>query len=441
MTIPLRRLLAPGAAALMCCGLLTATVADASARGLRVSAKPVTIATGGTVTVTVRGSSRRCALSLRADRRGSHVTYQHSVGRTLKIIVPFEATGGRRVVRVRCGGRAASARFTVVASAKAPAGPAPAPPTTEGGNEHYDFGDGLPDGVGDPSQYAVEGGPNQGGAGFSTYWPLPTGMRAPITEGPGGRFSHGTVYTRDAVDLGVASGTEIRAGFTGVVARISNGCGEGNRSCGSGYGNYIYLKAADGTCAITAHLSQIRVSLGQQVPQYTVLGLSGNTGFSTGPHLHFGHIDCSNNRSLPWAPVEGGSLAEGTMIVSQNSPTAAAPQQPPTPTQPAPTQPAPTQPAPPPTYAETTGGNTNTWTNYTNAGGTQGPTIPSNATVQIACKLSGFRVADGNTWWYRIAQSPWNGQFYASADAFYNNGQTSGSLHGTPFVDGNVPNC
>jgi murein DD-endopeptidase MepM/ murein hydrolase activator NlpD len=423
-------------------GMFLATVADASARGVHVTARPATVAAGGTVKVTVRGTSRRCALSLRVDRRGSHVTYQHSVRRTLKIIVPFEAAAGRRVVRIRCGGRAASARFTVAASAKAPA-PSSTGPVTDGATEHYNFGDGLPDGIGDPSQYAVAGGSNQGGAGFSTYWPLPTGMRVTITESPGGSYSHNTVYTRDAVDLGISRGTEIRAGFTGVVARISNGCGEGNYSCGSGYGNYIYLKASDGTCAITAHLSQINVSLGQQVPQYTLLGLSGNTGNSTGPHLHFGRVDCSNNRSMPWAPVEGGSLAEGTSVVSQNAPApSGAPQPAPAPA-PAPTPtpgPAPA-PTPPPTYAETTGGNTNTWTNYTNAGGTQGPTIPSNATVQIACKLAGFRVADGNTWWYRIAQSPWNGQFYASADAFYNNGQTSGSLHGTPFVDNNVPNC
>ena len=93
------------------------------------------------------------------------------------------------------------------------------------------------------------------------------------------------------------------------------------------------------------------------------------------------------------------------------------------------------------TYPETTGGPTNTWTNYTNAGGYQGPTIPAFTTVRIACKLPGFRVADGNTWWYRIAQSPWNSAYYASADAFYNNGQTSGSLVGTPFVDPSVPSC
>jgi hypothetical protein len=97
--------------------------------------------------------------------------------------------------------------------------------------------------------------------------------------------------------------------------------------------------------------------------------------------------------------------------------------------------------SPPATPAETTGGVTHTWTNYQNAGGTQGPSIPANATVQIACKLTGFAVADGNTWWYRIAPSPWNSSYYASADAFYNDGATSGSLQGTPFVDPAVPNC
>jgi surface antigen len=101
-------------------------------------------------------------------------------------------------------------------------------------------------------------------------------------------------------------------------------------------------------------------------------------------------------------------------------------------------------PIPPPAarqYAETTGGLVHTWTDYANAGGAEGPSIPSNATVQIACKIGGFAVADGDTWWYRLAASPWNGAYYASADAFYNDGQTSGSLHGTPFDDPNVPNC
>jgi hypothetical protein len=98
-------------------------------------------------------------------------------------------------------------------------------------------------------------------------------------------------------------------------------------------------------------------------------------------------------------------------------------------------------PPPPSAYGETTGGVAHTWTNYQNAGGTQGPSIPSNATVQITCRLTGFRVSDGNTWWYQIASSPWSNTYYVSADAFYNNGATSGSLVGTPFYDPNVPIC
>jgi hypothetical protein len=100
-------------------------------------------------------------------------------------------------------------------------------------------------------------------------------------------------------------------------------------------------------------------------------------------------------------------------------------------------------PPPPPalTWTEYAGGPAHTWTNYTNAGGNEGSTIPPNQPIQIACKLPGFTVQDGNTWWYRIAQSPWNNAYYVSADAFYNNGATSGSLHGTPFVDPAVANC
>jgi hypothetical protein len=103
--------------------------------------------------------------------------------------------------------------------------------------------------------------------------------------------------------------------------------------------------------------------------------------------------------------------------------------------------PPPPPPAPSSTLPETTGGNANTWTDYQTAGGTLGPAIPALTTVQVSCKLPGFRVADGNTWWYRIASSPWSNSYYASADAFYNNGQTSGSLLYTPFVDTNVPDC
>ena len=93
------------------------------------------------------------------------------------------------------------------------------------------------------------------------------------------------------------------------------------------------------------------------------------------------------------------------------------------------------------TYAETTGGVAHTWTDYADAGGTPGLEIASHQTVQITCRVSGWKAPDGNNWWYEIASSPWNNNFYVSADPFYNNGQASGSLQGTPFYDPDVPVC
>ena len=103
----------------------------------------------------------------------------------------------------------------------------------------------------------------------------------------------------------------------------------------------------------------------------------------------------------------------------------------------------PASPASPPSgpVKETSGSNTNTWSNYRNAGGTQGATLDPQQTVEVSCRIVGFRVDDGNTWWYRIHSRPWNDRFYASADAFYNNGSTSGQLKGTPFFDPAVPRC
>ena len=107
--------------------------------------------------------------------------------------------------------------------------------------------------------------------------------------------------------------------------------------------------------------------------------------------------------------------------------------------QPAPQPQPPSQPPPP--RDETTGGVTHTWTNYSERRRKPGPKYPFKRNCLRVLQNQGFRVADGDTWWYRIASGPWNNSYFAWADAFYNNGQTSGSLHGTPFVDGAVADC
>lgn len=99
-------------------------------------------------------------------------------------------------------------------------------------------------------------------------------------------------------------------------------------------------------------------------------------------------------------------------------------------------------PPPPSTYSETAGpAGSGTFTYYTNAGAPLGQRVAAYQTIQVSCRLTGWTAPDGDNWWYRIATGPWNNGFYAPADNFYNNGQTSGSLTGTPFVDTKVPLC
>jgi hypothetical protein len=90
---------------------------------------------------------------------------------------------------------------------------------------------------------------------------------------------------------------------------------------------------------------------------------------------------------------------------------------------------------------EITGSSARAWSNYENAGGTPGAPLSEHQRVYITCRVRGFQAGGTNPWWYRLGQSPWSNRFYSSADAFFNNGQHSGPLKGTPKVDPRVPAC
>ena len=107
--------------------------------------------------------------------------------------------------------------------------------------------------------------PINGGRLTSTFG----GRRDPIT----GRSS-----SHSGTDWAVPKGTAVYASSGGTVTKAS---------WGGSYGNVIYIKHPDGRETRYAHLSKILVSTGQTVKQGQKIALSGNTGRSTGPHLHF----------------------------------------------------------------------------------------------------------------------------------------------------------
>lgn len=94
-----------------------------------------------------------------------------------------------------------------------------------------------------------------------------------------------------------------------------------------------------------------------------------------------------------------------------------------------------------PPRVEVAGGVAHTWSDPLTAGGRPGHEILDLERVRIACRLHGFTVQDGNTWWYLIDSPPWSRRFFVTADAFYNNGHTSGTLRGSAFVDPRVARC
>ncbi|MFF0228237.1 M23 family metallopeptidase [Streptomyces sp. NPDC004629] len=84
-------------------------------------------------------------------------------------------------------------------------------------------------------------------------------------------------------DFAVPIGTEVVAASGGTVVKAGgNGAGDG-----PAYGNAIVIKHGNGTYSQYAHLSRIDVRAGQAVGAGQHIARSGNTGNSTGPHLHF----------------------------------------------------------------------------------------------------------------------------------------------------------
>ncbi|MEU9188072.1 M23 family metallopeptidase [Streptomyces sp. NPDC048484] len=89
--------------------------------------------------------------------------------------------------------------------------------------------------------------------------------------------------THSGQDFAVASGTQVVAAHGGTVVKTGgNGAGDG-----PAYGNAVVIKHSNGTYSQYAHLSRVDVRAGQVVKTGQRVALSGSTGNSSGPHLHF----------------------------------------------------------------------------------------------------------------------------------------------------------
>ncbi len=89
------------------------------------------------------------------------------------------------------------------------------------------------------------------------------------------------------VDIGARRGTPAVAAASGIVTTTVKYCIEGRIRCGGGYGNYIIIQHPNGMKTRYAHLSRVLVGVGEKVKQGQLIAKTGNTGHTTGPHIHF----------------------------------------------------------------------------------------------------------------------------------------------------------
>jgi murein DD-endopeptidase MepM/ murein hydrolase activator NlpD len=122
------------------------------------------------------------------------------------------------------------------------------------------------------------------------HWPLGRGP-ARIHQGFNGSFSHTGEESRYAMDAAADEGTPVLAARDGVVMEVQDdyyGAGLDKEKFAS-RANVVRILHKDGSMAVYAHLApeSVAVRAGQHVYVGQQVGASGNTGYSTGPHLHF----------------------------------------------------------------------------------------------------------------------------------------------------------
>ncbi len=136
--------------------------------------------------------------------------------------------------------------------------------------------------------------------------PYRPGEAFPVSQGFHGKYSH-TGGDSFSIDFKMPEGTPVLAAREGVVVGIKDDSDIGGADKKFEWdANYILIRHSDGTLGHYVHLQKdgVRVKIGQTVVAGDVIALSGNTGHSTGPHLHFAVFRAQSGKQRETFPIK-----------------------------------------------------------------------------------------------------------------------------------------
>ena len=224
----------------------------------QASAQPMSVGTGA--------ASPRIVVQPRSSAAGVALVAVNECRCTVEFGV--KATGA--------GGREQAARAVVSPRSEHVLLEVAAPPGT--GEIRFDYGYVI----GDPAAAHQPPGPYRA--------PFAAARSFPVTQAPPDAITHRDAGSRHAIDIGMPVGTAVHAAREGLVINVAHRFFRGGTTQEvRDEANFVQVLHDDGTTAVYAHLQMntVRVRPGQRVSRGEYIANSGNTGFSSGPHLHF----------------------------------------------------------------------------------------------------------------------------------------------------------